>query len=377
MSPRRIRAATRLLLATLLAGGSALAADLIDSEEHAFRVTIVARDLAHPWGMAFLPDGRMLVTERGGSLRLVGQDGSVSAPLAGVPRSDEVGQGGLLDVTLHPGFEDNRLVYLSLAVRGEGGAGTEVVRARFDGDALADAQTIFRALPKFAGGRHFGSRLLFLPDGTLLVTLGDRGHRPNGQNLGTHPGSIIRINDDGSVPADNPLVGLDGVRPEIYTYGNRNVQGITIEPGSGTVWAHEHGPQGGCEVNEIVAGSNYGWATITYGRNYGTGTRIGDGETREGVRPPALQWTPSIAPSGLAYYDGDSFPAWRGNLFAGSLKFDMVSRLVLEGGRIVHEERLLEGALGRIRDVRQGPDGYLYLLTDSRRGVLARLEPAR
>ena len=344
---------------------------------HAVETRVIARGLDEPWGLAFLPDGRMLVTERTGQLRFVDQGGVVSPPLSGVPEVARRGQGGLLDVALHPAFEDNRLVYLSHAARGDQGFGTVVWRGRLEGDRLTDGEVIFRALPRFPGGRHFGSRLLFQPDGTLLITLGDRGHRPNGQDRSTHPGSIIRVNDDGSLPDDNPFVGEKGVRPEIYTYGNRNVQGIARDPVTGTVWAHEHGPQGGCEINRVVPGRNYGWAEITYGRNYGTGTRIGRGEQAEGVAEPVVQWTPSIAPSGLAVYRGDKFPNWKGNLFSGSLKFQMLSRVVIDSeGRSVSEERLLDGQLGRIRDVRVGPDGYLYLLTDSSDGLLVRLEPA-
>ncbi len=347
----------------------------IDSQAQQFELEIVARGLDHPWGLAFLPDTRMLVSERSGNLRVVTPTGEVSEPLNGLPSLREVGQGGLMDVVLHPQFEHNQWIYLTYAGSGSGGHGTELMRAHFGTDGLTDVETIFRALPKFGGGRHFGSRLLFLPDGTLLLTLGDRGHRPNGQNLGTHPGSILRLNDDGSVPIDNPFVAFDGVRPEIYSFGHRNVQGIAIAAATGKVWSHEHGPQGGGEVNQLKPGLNYGWADITYGRNYVTGTRIGRGETSEQVAPPAYQWTPSIAPSGLAVYDGDKFPHWRGNLFAGSLKFRMLSRLVVDGDQIVHEERLLGDVLGRIRDVRQGPDGYLYLMTDSRDGVIARLRP--
>lgn len=365
------------LILTLTASLVASQVGAAAGDDTAFQVEIVARNLDQPWSLAFLPDGRMLVTERTGALRLVTADGGSVRSVAGVPDSAAINQGGLLDVVLHPDFADNGWVYLSYAAGSDGKYGTEVARGRLDGERLVDVENLFRALPKSGGGRHFGSRLLFLPDGTLLVTLGDRGHRPNGQNLGTHAGSIIRITADGAVPPDNPFLGLDGVRPEIYTFGNRNVQGITFDAASATVWAHEHGPQGGCEVNRIEAGTNYGWADITYGRNYGTGTRIGEGETRAGVAPPAHQWTPSIAPSGLAFYSGDRFPAWRGNLFAGSLKFGMLSRLVLHDGKVVHEQRLLKNKLGRIRDVRQGPDGYLYLLTDSSNGVIARLVPAR
>ena len=370
---------TRLLLLALLVTLSTpgWTTARFQSQHHSFDVRVIAKGLKQPWSLAFLPDGRMLVTEKSGHLRIVERDGAVSPPLSGVPSSDVVGQGGLMDVVLHPDFASNQLLYLSYAVAEKGGAGTDVARARLTESGLENPETIFSANPRFKGGRHFGSRLLFLPDGTLLITLGDRGHRPNGQNLGVHPGSIIRVNDDGTVPADNPMLGLDGVRPEIYTFGNRNVQGITLDRASARVWAHEHGPQGGCEINLVEAGANYGWAEITFGRNYVTGTRIGEGEHRDGVNDPAWQWTPSIAPSGMAFYSGDAFPAWHGNLFVGSLKFSMLSRMTLEGERIVSEERLLEGELGRIRDVRQGPDGLIYLLTDARNGQLVRLEPSK
>jgi len=234
---------------------------------------------------------------------------------------------------------------------------------------------IFRALPKSQGGRHFGSRLLFDANGYLLITLGERGDRPRAQDIGDHAGSVIRVNDDGSVPADNPFVANADANPEIFTYGNRNVQGIALDAASGRVWAHEHGPQGGDEVNVLVSGRNYGWPVITYGRNYVTGTAIGEGTHRDGMQQPRHYWTPSIAPSGMTLYTGDKFPAWRGNLFVGALKFRLLVRLELRGDTIIHEERMLEDVLGRIRDVRTGPDGYIYLLTDQADGVLARLEP--
>lgn len=359
-----------------VASAGAFAAERIESEAHAFTLETVVDGLAFPWSLAFLPDGRMLVTERAGRLRVIEDGRLLPEPIAGLPAASEVGQGGLLDVQPHPDFAANGLVYLSYAASGDGGYGTEVARGRLADGRLEDVEVVFRALPKFEGGRHFGSRLVFLPDGHLLVTLGDRGHRPNGQNLGTHPGSVIRIAPDGTLPEDNPFHGFDGVAPGIYTYGNRNVQGAALDTATGTVWLHEHGPQGGDEVNRLERGANYGWAEITYGRNYGSGTRIGEGETREGVTPPVHQWTPSIAPSGLAFYDGDAFPDWRGDLFVGSLKFRLLARLVIEDGKVVHEERLLQDRLGRIRDVRQGPDGLLYLLTDAPDGRLVRLRPA-
>ena len=379
--PAHLQMSRRLLSLICSLGGNPLAlaagpAAVIASAEHRFTVETLAEGLEYPWGMAFLPDGRLLVTERPGRLRVIADGVLAAAPLAGVPESAAVGQGGLLDVVLHPEFARNRYVYLSRAVAGDDGYGTEVVRGVLDGLRLTAVETIFRALPKFPGGRHFGSRLLFLPDGTLLITLGDRGYDANGQDLGTHPGSIIRVTDAGKVPPDNPFVDRPGMRPEIYTYGNRNVQGITLDRASGRVWASEHGPQGGDEVNVIEPGTNYGWPVITYGRNYGTGTRIGEGERRADVADPPLQWTPSISTSGLAFYDGAAFPRWQGNLFAGSLKFQFLSRLSLDGRKVVGEERLLGGRYGRIRDVRQGPEGHLYLLTDEPDGALLRLAPA-
>lgn len=359
-------------------GGTALAAEgpVIDSEKERFRVVTLVRGLDHPWGMTFLPGGDMLVTERPGRLLRVDGRTREKRPVRGLPPIAAVGQGGLLDVALHPGFDTNGLVYLSLAGAGDDGVGTEVARGRLVDDALEDVEIIFRALPKSGGGRHFGSRLLFDTDGRLLITLGDRGDRPRAQDLGDHAGSVIRLEDDGRVPADNPFATTAGAKPEIYTYGNRNVQGIALDPETGRVWAHEHGPQGGDEVNILAPGRNYGWPIITYGRNYVIGTKIGEGTHKEGMEQPIHQWTPSIAPSGMTVYTGDKFPRWRGNLLVGALKFRLLARLEVQDGEIVHEERLLEDVLGRIRDVRTGPDGYIYLLTDQDDGVLARLEPA-
>ncbi len=372
--PRRLLAVLALVSASVCAHAAEDAT--FESEGERFRVVTLVRGLHHPWGLAFLPGGDMLVSERRGRLLLVDGKTLSARSVSGVPPVTAVGQGGLLDVALHPNFDANQLVYFSFAGANQSGVGTEVARGRLEGDALADVEVIFRALPKSGGGRHFGSRLLFAKDGRLLITLGDRGERPRAQDLGDHAGSVIRINDDGSVPPDNPFVSTAGARPEIYTYGNRNVQGIALDPATGTVWAHEHGPQGGDEVNVLVAGRNYGWPVITYGRNYGFGTRIGEGTQKKGMQQPLYQWTPSIAPSGMTFYTGERFPAWRGNLFVGALKYRLVARLEVSGGRIVHEERLLENVLGRIRDVRTGPDGYIYLLTDESDGVIARLEPA-
>ena len=380
---KRVRRASEiLLLAASIAAGAANAlpaagADVFQSEEHAFRVVTVTSGLDHPWGLAFLPDGRMLVTERPGRLRTVTAGRLDPEPVAGVPRVYARGQGGLLDVALHPEFRENGWVYLSYSAGKRGRAGAEVARGRLRGGRLEDVEVLFRALPKSSGGRHFGSRLRFAPGGHLFVSLGDRGERHRAQDPGDHAGSIVRIRDDGGVPADNPFVGVDGARPEIYTIGHRNVQGVAFHPGTGALWAHEHGPRGGDEVNLVRAGVNYGWPVISYGREYAADLPVGEGTHREGMAQPAHQWTPSIAPSGLTVYDGDRFPGWRGNLFAGALKFRLLARLVLDGERVVHEERLLEDRYGRIRDVRAGPDGLLYLLTDAPapHGALLRLEP--
>lgn len=359
----------------LCAGTAACADDVIASREHTFAVETVVEGLQHPWGMAFLPDGSILVTERPGRLRLVRDGTLVAEPIAGLPPVEERGQGGLMGIALHPQFAENRLVYLALAAKGEGGYSTEVIRGRLDGMQLSDVETVFRAEPKTRESRHFGGRLAFDRDGLLYVSLGDRGEQDYAQKLSDHRGTLVRIRDDGSVPEDNPFVGREGARPEIFTYGNRNMQGMIVHPETGRVWTHEHGPQGGDEVNIMQAGVNYGWPVITYGVNYGLGTKIGEGTHKEGMAQPIHKWVPSIAPSGMALYTGDRFPGWKGDLFVGSLKFGLLVRLELDGERVAGEERMLDGKYGRIRDVVQGPDGLLYLLTDERKGRLLRLVP--
>jgi glucose/arabinose dehydrogenase len=361
----------------IVLGAAQAAEPVTSSEEHAFRVTIVTRGLEHPWGLAFLPDGRRLVTERPGRLRLVAADGTLDPrPVAGLPPMVAHGQGGLLDVALHPQFAENGLVYLSYAARGEGGIGTEVARGRLVEHRLEDVKVLFRQQPRSSGGRHFGSRLVFDRQGHLYITLGDRGEQDRAQKLDDLAGKIVRLTADGQIPADNPFANRTGARPEIYSLGNRNVQGAALHPVTGELWAHEHGPQGGDELNVIRAGRNYGWPVITYGVEYVIGTKIGEGTHKPGMEQPLHVWVPSIAPSGMAFYQGDRFPRWRGDLFVGALKDQMLVRLRFDGEKVVKEERLLEGKLGRIRDVRAGPDGYLYLLTDARDGVIARLEPA-
>lgn len=347
------------------------------TERERVRIVTVARGLEHPWGLAFLPDGRMLVTERPGRLRIVARDGSLSTALTGVPAVFAQGQGGLLDVALDRNFAANRTLYLSYAEPDErGNAGTAVARARLGAAGLEDLRVIFRQSPKVRGGLHFGSRVVPARDGNLFVTLGERYQRDRAQDLGAHLGKVIRIKPDGGVPPDNPFVGRAGALPEIWSYGHRNVQGAALHPATGALWTAEHGAQGGDEINRPEAGRNFGWPVITYGRDY-SGASIGEGTAKAGMEQPLHYWDPSIAPSGMAFYEGDMFPGWKGNLLIGSLKFQVLSRLELDGSKVVHEERLLRGLNERIRDVRVGPDGLIYLLTDSSDGRVLRIEPAR
>ncbi len=354
---------------------AAAPAEEFPSQSGPISVATVAEGLENPWGLAFLPDGRMLVTERPGRLRLVGADGTVSAPIAGVPQVYARGQGGLLDVALDPAFAENQLVYLSYSEPGGPGGGTAVARAKLAGDKLEQLQVIFRQVPKLDSGHHFGSRLVFLPDGTLIVTLGDRNQREHVADMKSHVGKLVRINPDGSIPADNPFAGQAGYAPEIYSLGHRNAQGATLHPETGALWTAEHGARGGDEINQPQAGRNYGWPVISYGREY-SGGKIGEGTEKAGLEQPVYYWDPSIAPAGMTFYTGDKFPAWRGNLFVGALKFKLLTRLTMEGDRVVAEERLLQDLGERIRDVVQGLDGYLYLLTDDDDGRILRLSPA-
>lgn len=363
------------LALTAVSGACAQSSREFDSQRGRFRAVTVASGLEHPWGLVFLPDGRMLVTERPGRLRIVSANGQLSAPLSGVPAVAARGQGGLLDVALAPDFAQSRVIYLSYAEPGEAGsAGTTVARARFSDEGLSDVQVIFRQEPKLTGGAHFGSRLVFTPDGYLFITTGERGQGHLSQDLSRHQGKLIRLRPDGTVPPDNPFVGRANARPEIWSYGHRNLQGAALHPETGALWTVEHGAMGGDELNIPRPGLNYGWPVITYGRDY-SGAAISEGTAKEGMEQPVHYWDPSIAPSGLLFYTGDRFPRWRGNLFVGALNFQLLARLELTGDRVVAEERLLQGYRQRIRDVRQGPDGYIYLLTDEDDGRLVRLEP--
>ena len=358
--------------------GVALALASVFAQAQPLRPVTVARGLQNPWGLAFLPDGRMLVTERAGRLRIVAPDGTLGAPLAGLPPVVVGGQGGLLDVAIDPQFATNQVVYWSYSEadpQDRRANSTAVARGRLDGERLADVRVIFRQMPKFASSAHFGSRLVFARDGRLFVTLGDRfSRRDDAQGLGTHHGKIVRIESDGRVPADNPFVGRAGALPEIWSYGHRNVQGAALNPATGELWADEHGPQGGDELNVVEPGKNYGWPVITYGAEYVTGSKIGEGAVKAGMEQPLTRWVPSIATSGLAFLTSDRYPGWKGSAFVGALKAQLLVRLELDGRNVVREERLLQDFGERIRDVRQGPDGWLYLLTDSANGRIVRLE---
>lgn len=346
---------------------------IIDSDNGPIRVEPVAGGLVHPWGLAFLPDGRMLVTERPGRLRIVTPDGQVSAPLAGLPEVHPHGQGGLLDVALDPAFAENSRVYFSFAEPGEGGASTAVGRGRLEGEALLDVEVIFVQQPKVSGDAHFGSRLAFAPDGSLFVTLGERFKFEPAQDLANHLGTIVRIHPDGTVPDDNPFVGQANALPEIWSYGHRNVQAGTIHPETGALWAIEHGPRGGDEINVPEAGRNYGWPLVSWGMHY-DGRPIPDPPTRPDLAQSIYQWTPVIAPSGMTFYTGNRFPAWQGNLLVGGLVARAIVRLEADGQAVTEVERIGLGA--RIRDVVQGPDGAVYALTDQASGEILRLTPA-
>ncbi|HEV2081220.1 MAG TPA: PQQ-dependent sugar dehydrogenase [Brevundimonas sp.] len=345
--------------------------------EAALTHTVVAEGLVEPWGLALMPDGNWLVTERPGRLRIVTQQGQVGEPISGLPAVDARGQGGLLDVVLSPTFGQDRMIYWSYAEPREGGNATSVARARLsdDGARVEDVQVIFRALPAYDGDKHYGSSLAFAPDGKLFVTLGERSDtpmRPQAQQMNSHMGKLIRINADGSAPDDNPFADQGQVLPGIWSSGHRNVQGVAIGP-DGHVWTIEHGTRGGDELNRPEAGKNYGWPIIAYGVEY-RGGPIGEGVTaREGLEQPVYYWDPVIAPGGMTFYDGAMFPQWRGNALIAALGGKHLARLVIENGRVVGEERLLTELGERVRDVAVGPDGAVWVITDETNGKLVRL----
>src|SRR5688572_27782503 len=342
-------------------------------------VETVASGLEHPWGLAFLPDGRILVTERPGRLRIVDTSGRLSEPLAGVPQVHAVSQGGLLDVAIDPDFARNQLVYLSFSEPGDGGvSGTSVARGRLGNGRLDNVEVIYRQEPKVRSGGHYGSRLVFSRDGKLFITQGDRqagSFRQQAQQLASGIGKIVRINPDGSIPSDNPFVGRNDARPEIWSLGHRNAQAAALHPETGQLWTVEHGAAGGDELNHPEKGKNYGWPVITYGRDY-SGRRIGEGAVKEGMEQPVYYWDPVIAPSGMIVYAGDKYPGWRGSILIGSMQPGALVRLTLTNGAVATEERYLGELRERIRDVQQGPDGFVYLISDSSDGRLLRVVPA-
>ncbi|WP_245615566.1 PQQ-dependent sugar dehydrogenase [Afifella pfennigii] len=370
-------------LASVLMAGPALAEETYATEGPSIAVETVASGLSHPWGLAFLPDGSMLVTERPGNLLHVTPEGAVSEPLSGLPEVDNRRQGGLLDVALDPDFADNRLIYWSYAEPGEDGTtSTAVARGRLN-DAVReveDVNVIFSQEPKVASTMHYGSRLVFDGNGHLFITLGERSarqFRDQAQDLDSHLGKVVRLHHDGSVPEDNPYVGEAGALAEIWSYGHRNIQAAAMHPETGELWEIEHGPRGGDELNIARPAENYGWPVISYGVNY-DGSPVGTGKAEaEGMVDPIYQWTPVIAPSGMTFYEGEMFPDWGGDLFVGGLASRALVRLEIEGEDVTHEERLLTELGMRIRDVVEGPEGAIYLLTDEADGKVLRVSAAQ
>jgi len=375
MKPVRLIAITSMALMP-----TAATAQTFPSGAGNLNVETIARGLDHPWALAFLPDGKMLVTERPGRLRIVARDGSISPPVSGVPQVRASGQGGLHDVVLDRDFASNRTIYICFAEPASGGGRTALARARFtDGEAarLDDVKVIFRQEGPLSSGNHFGCRIVQGRDGNLWLTMGDHfTYRDEAQNLANHLGKIVRVMPDGAVPRDNPFVGRNDARPEIWSYGHRNSQGAALHPQTGKLWEHEHGPRGGDEVNIPLAGKNYGWPVIGYGVDY-SGAKIHEATAKAGMEQPVKHWVPSIAPSGMAFYTGDLFPRWKGNLFVGALAGQLLVRLELDGEKVTKEERLLGNLNARIRDVRQGPDGALWLATDSSDGRIIRVTPVK
>ena len=350
---------------------------IIQSDKQSFHVSTLTRGLENPWSMVFLPDGRMLVTERAGRMRILDKHFKLDPkPIEGLPDIVARGQGGLFDVVLHPDFQSNGWIYWSYNAPGPGGWGTALARGKLQGHRMIDVQVLFSMEPKTRSGQHFGGRIVLDKTGHLFLTLGDRGDKARAQNLNDHAGSVLRLHDDGRIPHDNPFANKKEAKPEKWTLGNRNIQGAAIHPQTGELWTHEHGPQGGDEINVLFAGRNYGWPVITYGVNYGLGTKIGEGQVKSGMEQPSYIWVPSIAPSGMAFVKGDKFINWDGNMLVGALRDQSLVRLELDGEKVLREERMLKGQVGRIRDVRMGPDGLIYLLTDASDGALLRLEPS-
>ena len=364
-----------LMLPALVLWSFASDANTFQTKDYTIKVDVLSNKLDTPWGMVFLPDNSILITEKDGQLRLF-DNGKLSEPISGVPSVAARGQGGLLDVTIDPDFSENNLVYLSYSEPGKGGAGLAVARGVLQNNQLQNVTVIYRQNKKSRGSRHFGSRLVFADDGTLFVTHGDRGDRPRAQDSFDHAGSVIRINADGSIPADNPFADGKTALAEIWSIGHRNIQGAALHPQTRKLWTIEHGARGGDEVNQPEAGKNYGWPVISYGVHY-LGTKIGEGTAKPGLEQPKYYWDPSIAPSGLTFYQGDLFKRWQGDLLVGSLKFGQLSHLRINNGKVEEIERIFDRDYGRVRDVTIGPDGAIYLLTVDSSGMLLKLTPVQ
>jgi glucose/arabinose dehydrogenase len=372
---RRIFIASAAACTALAAPAIGRAQAVLRSAKASYRLVTLSRGLEQPWGIAFLPDGRLLITERPGRLRVFANGKLEPTPLAGVPRTVATGQGGMLDICLHPQFASNRTLYLSFTGEGQGGTATTVARCELGDGGLRSATRIYEALPRQGGGLHFGSRIAFDRAGLMYVAAGERYQMRRAQDLGDLGGKIVRLRDDGTVPPDNPFVGRAGARPEIFTWGHRNPQGLAMHPGTGRMWSVEHGPRGGDELNLLKAGANYGWPLATHGIDY-NGAKISDNKSLPGMEDPVRVWVPSISPCGLCFYTGDRFPGWKGSVLTGALSNNALFRIELDGERWASEERLIVDQLPYIRDVRQGPDGLIYLVTHTDDGGLYRLEPA-
>jgi glucose/arabinose dehydrogenase len=366
------------LVALFLAANVVAQVEVHRTEYQPVRLEVVADGLEHPWSIAFLPDGRMLVTERGGQLNLIGSDGSITL-VKGTPTVAAQRQGGLLEVLAHPGFADNGWIYLTYSKANESGqTATALARGRLEGHRLVELEDLYVQERFSEPGRHYGSKLAWMPDGTLLMSIGDRGSNPpRAQALDDSAGKLLRLTENGEIPPDNPFVDRADVLPEIYTLGNRNIQGLMVHPESGEIWSTEHGPRGGDELNLMKPGSNYGWPVVSRGRDYRTEEQFGDSvRSRPDMVEPVIDWTPSLAASGLAVIMGDHFPAWQGNFLAGGLRSEQIRRVVFENGEAVYEEELLRGKMGRVRDVRVGPDGNIYVASDAPSGTIYRISPA-
>ncbi|WP_419903322.1 PQQ-dependent sugar dehydrogenase [Kiloniella sp.] len=357
--------------------GLAVSSEVVDqfnSEKSSFDLVLLADDLDHPWGMAFLPDDRLIITERDGRLKLYEKGKVKSISLSGFPEIHNKGQGGLLDVTPHPNFTNTGLIYFTYSHVLPRGSTTALARANLQQDQLTEIETLFIAKTDSTTSHHYGSRIRFDNNGLIYMTIGDRGQRHTAQRLDLHAGKVLRLTDNGKPASGNPFINTAGALPEIYSYGHRNPQGLSRHPETGEMWLSEHGPRGGDEINLIKPGVNYGWPIITYGKEY-IGGSIGEGTHHPDMAQPIYQWTPSIAPSGIFFYSGKAFPSWQGNLFTTALKYELLVRHELINNKIVHEERLIEEEVGRIRAVTQGTDDLIYLLTDEYDGALYRLQP--